>query len=51
MIRDEFGKREVPNIKNETGDDFGKFPLADRESTSRFLDDEFGKMKSNEDRK
>jgi len=36
---------------NHAGDDFGKFPQENEESTSRFLDDEFGKMKSDEDRK
>jgi len=31
---------------NDAGDDFGKFPLEDKESTSRVLDDEFGKRKA-----
>jgi hypothetical protein len=36
---------------NDAGDDFGKFPLEDKESTSRVLDDEFGKKESDEDGK
>jgi len=48
---DEFGKWEVPNMGNDAGDDFGKFPLEGGELTSKVLGDEFGKMKSDEDRK
>jgi hypothetical protein len=39
----EFGKGEIPNMGNDTGDDVGKSDQEDGESTSLFLGDEIGK--------
>ena len=38
----------MSNLGNGAGDDFGKFPLDDRESTNLFLGDELGNGLSDE---
>ena len=51
MLGDEYGDLQVTTLGDDAGDDFGKYPLEDPESTSRFLGDGSGKPGSDEDGK